>query len=104
MGLQRNDGQNRGWVLSSKDARMIFMWSQMLVVEETSQVHLQNITIKHNADLKTETRPSTERCPLGLSQPPSPPSNQVKPDHRKALKLTDFMEALVAVVSGHRRR
>ena len=39
---------------------MIFLWSQMLVVHETS--------------------PET-------------------PDHRGVLKLTDFMEALVAVVS-----
>ena len=58
--MQRNDGVNRGWRMSRRDARMIFMWSQMLVVDETS----------------TET-----------------------PDHRGVLKLTDFMEALVAVVS-----
>ena len=61
LGLQRTDGLNRGWVMSRKDARMIFMWCHMLVVEETSTV---------------------------------------EPDHRDVLSLTDFMEALVAVVSG----
>ena len=66
MGLQRNDGQNRGWVMSRKDARMIFMWSQMLVVEETSQVPSALTVIKHNVDINSikETSPTPEHSPI----------------------------------------